>query len=484
MLRVPAIAVASVMVTVATVAFWHGSSHNAPPTSAPETDLGNLGILSNTCAMLAKPKWMAQLSDSTEIASVSMPGTHDTMTYQINTGKIKGFLPCNLVGGFVQCQSCSLADQFEAGIRFVDIRLRAQDGRLDCQHDMCYLDSNFGTVLSDAQKFLAQNPTEFLLMRIRDEYAGNGNVEDVLLKTYLSNPAWNALFKRNCNGACTVGQLRGHILPMRDYGNGQSSFGISWGDVQKQDDYTVTSPAAKWAAVKAAIPQAEKTLPGTFFISFASAQPDDADAQTGNLKAIGNFLKCTQGAIKCIADYVNPRLASTLAGIHNKYVGVIAMDFPTSADVANIIQTNFGPECGGNWCQSHGYLPDECNCGVCGSYGGCSWSCNAAHSNKKRQLAACPAQGARVAPRAEGRCIGGNALSSACSKFTTQTQCTTKKSWWSLGMGTCRWEYLGKTVAGTCQGNTVFDGSCSSVKSSSKCLAKKNWFGVVMCHWK
>merc|ERR1712216_693287 len=109
------------------------------------------------------------------------------------------------------------------------------------------------------------------------------------------------------------------------------------------------------------------------------------------------------------------------------------------------------------------------------------------NTNKSGQCTrgrACLCAGTKVAHRATGRCIGGNALSSACSKITTQSQCTTKLRWWSLGMGTCRWVYLGKTVAGKCHGNTMVDGSCTAIKSSTKCLAKKNWFGVVMCHWK
>ena len=30
-----------------------------------------------------------------------------------------------------------------------------------------------------------------------------------------------------------------------------------------------------------------------------------------------------------------------------------------------------------SFCSSHGYKPDECHCGVCGSFGGCSFSCTA-----------------------------------------------------------------------------------------------------------
>jgi hypothetical protein len=31
----------------------------------------------------------------------------------------------------------------------------------------------------------------------------------------------------------------------------------------------------------------------------------------------------------------------------------------------------------GTWCEDHGYKPDGCGCGVCGSFGGCSFSCGA-----------------------------------------------------------------------------------------------------------
>lgn len=41
----------------------------------------------------------------------------------------------------------------------------------------------------------------------------------------------------------------------------------------------------------------------------------------------------------------------------------------------------------GTWCGAHNHKPDECGCGVCGSFGGCSFSCTA---DPKAGRFACP----------------------------------------------------------------------------------------------
>jgi hypothetical protein len=47
----------------------------------------------------------------------------------------------------------------------------------------------------------------------------------------------------------------------------------------------------------------------------------------------------------------------------------------------------------GTWCADHGDDPDECNCGVCGSFGGCTFSCDASKSTKKHHLVKCKPNG-------------------------------------------------------------------------------------------
>jgi hypothetical protein len=48
-----------------------------------------------------------------------------------------------------------------------------------------------------------------------------------------------------------------------------------------------------------------------------------------------------------------------------------------------------GAACG-VYCKEHTFAPDECNCGVCGSYGGCSWTCDANNTSAEWPLHPCP----------------------------------------------------------------------------------------------
>ena len=62
------------------------------------------------------PAWMAAVPDETNLTSLSIPGTHDTMTY--------GLLRPDPV---LNCQNWNLSVQLDAGLRYVDIRARLAD---------------------------------------------------------------------------------------------------------------------------------------------------------------------------------------------------------------------------------------------------------------------------------------------------------------------------------------------------------------------
>jgi len=48
-----------------------------------------------------------------------------------------------------------------------------------------------------------------------------------------------------------------------------------------------------------------------------------------------------------------------------------------------------GNTCPAVWCQAHGYTEDKCNCGVCGSFGMCTWTCNPKMTKPKFPLMSC-----------------------------------------------------------------------------------------------
>ena len=57
------------------------------------------------------------------------------------------------------------------------------------------------------------------------------------------------------------------------------------------------------------------------------------------------------------------------------------------------------------YCSAHHFAEDMCGCGVCGSFGGCTWSCDAAHSSAAHPLHKCPAWEAAAAGGGSEDCL-------------------------------------------------------------------------------
>ncbi|WP_233498140.1 phosphatidylinositol-specific phospholipase C domain-containing protein, partial [Listeria innocua] len=82
-------------------------------------------------------QWMSALPDTTNLASLSIPGTHDTMSYN-------GDMTWTLTKPLARTQKMSLYQQLEAGIRYIDIR--AKDN-LKIYHGPIYLNASLSGVL-------------------------------------------------------------------------------------------------------------------------------------------------------------------------------------------------------------------------------------------------------------------------------------------------------------------------------------------------
>ena len=66
----------------------------------------------------------------------------------------------------------------------------------------------------------------------------------------------------------------------------------------------------------------------------------------------------------------NAKKVSTFA---NSFVGLLVL---LSTAGASPSAASTAAKCNpSDWCQQHGHAPDACNCGVCGSFGGCTFSC-------------------------------------------------------------------------------------------------------------
>ncbi len=113
----------------------------------------------------SNPDWMRGLGDSTSLAALSLPGTHETMA-------IRG-------GALTQTQEnygdsgASLSAQLAAGIRMIDIRARVNTGNtFTIHHGATYQNANFDDVLGALSGFLAAHPGETVVLRLKQECTG------------------------------------------------------------------------------------------------------------------------------------------------------------------------------------------------------------------------------------------------------------------------------------------------------------------------
>lgn len=112
---------------------------------------------------ISRTSWMRNIPDETPATALSIPGTH-------NSGCISDLF------GFAQTQNLDLADQLDAGIRFLDIRLAHYQDDLVVHHDVVCMDKSYTDVLVICSRFPQKYPSETILMSVKDE----GRLDDGL----------------------------------------------------------------------------------------------------------------------------------------------------------------------------------------------------------------------------------------------------------------------------------------------------------------
>ena len=187
--------------------------------------------------------WMKSLDDDLSLREVNMPGSHDTMAlYSI----------ADLAG---QCQSLSLEEQLNLGVRFLDIRLKEENNKLKAVHGFIDQKASFAQITKVVESFLNKHTNEFLIMSIKEETAASSSslsFEDCL-KTYLGSDKYlkDTLLPEK------VGDVRGKVILLSRYQNStigvpaysewkdSTSFTMSENDIYVQDTYKITSKEQK-----------------------------------------------------------------------------------------------------------------------------------------------------------------------------------------------------------------------------------------------
>ncbi|MFJ8043721.1 phosphatidylinositol-specific phospholipase C domain-containing protein [Kitasatospora sp. NPDC096147] len=287
---------------------------------------------------------MSLVNGNTWLAAMTIPGTHETMAIQD--------------GPNVQAQEdygtsgASLANQFERGIRAIDIRVRVVGDRFTIHHGAFYQDAVFDDVLMRAQGFLASHRGETILMRLHSEcdkslgsctdspestdQTARVNIFLDYVKKYPGLFYEPSVTKGTPTDVPRLKDVRGKIVltNFEGPGNGDYGFGIKGYNNHREDTYDASGPDFKWSKVKPNLDKAAADPSGEMFVTYTSASlaPRLSPAQFA-----GGF---TSG--KDHFEGVNSRLMKYLnsGGGRGDHLGVVMMDFPGWALIDNLIYRN------------------------------------------------------------------------------------------------------------------------------------------------
>jgi len=146
-------------------------------------------------------KWMERLPDDRTVSRVSLPGTHDAGTASLPEGQLTSMS---------HTQNFTVSEQLLDGIRAFDIRLKKN---MKYGHTLTCRDG-FDESMVDIEKFLKDNPSEFIVAMIGSDEGGKWSDE---MKTNYSNliNKYKNLFVEHFDATTKVGDVRGKILVIR-----------------------------------------------------------------------------------------------------------------------------------------------------------------------------------------------------------------------------------------------------------------------------
>lgn len=266
-------------------------------------------------------RWMSKLEDDRALNTLAIPGTHDSGALY------------SMADLFGKCQSLSIAEQLQVGVRFFDIRLRLVGDELKIYHNIVDQKLLFADVLAEFVAFLEENPDEFMFLILKEEVKpahSKGAFAEVLENLLHSYPD---IISTQSSVPASVGDARGKIFIITRYEDAgigfsceerwekNTSFAID--DIFIQDFYKINHAEEKIKAISQAFALAEE----------------------GRYKLVFNFISCyfdtgfppsyAGNTAHAVNDWVCEYLQA------EKAVGVVSGDFMTSELADLIIGSNF-----------------------------------------------------------------------------------------------------------------------------------------------
>ncbi|MDR4951404.1 phosphatidylinositol-specific phospholipase C [Chryseobacterium sp. ES2] len=311
--------------------FFSCSNDSLLERDSNENNLASLAKTANKASLLpiSMNSWMSGLQDNISISKISIPGTHDSGAR----------VDPPVLSGTAKTQDLSIAEQLNAGVRFLDIRCRHIDNAFAIHHGAIYQNLNFDDVLNACYAFLNSHPSETIIMSVKEEYDPSNNTRsfEQTFDAYVQkNPSkWDL-------GANipTLGSVRGKIKLLRRFSSGTTK-GINaspWADnttfdinnsgvqLKVQDYYKVTNNDDKWNGISSLLNEAKNNTNGKLFVNFTS----------GYKPGIFGI-----PSIPTVSNNINPRLKTFFQNNTQGSFGIMPIDFVNAELSELIVKTNF-----------------------------------------------------------------------------------------------------------------------------------------------
>lgn len=311
------------------------------------------------------PDWMSHVPDGVYLNSLSIPGTHDTLTFDLVDNNV------------FQCQNHDLDTQLRAGLRYFDIRGRlllnattaaaSQEPVIGIFHGHVSTGYTLQDVLLAMFHFLEKYPSEGIIMRLKEEGApipvgdpseiwASGDYNTTFEEAFNHYRLSNKLTAPGCKehflypwpvtsrAMPTMAELRSRIIILYEFDTVGSDYGIPWTSehIALEDLWIIMDPLGlndKWNAVQENL-------------QLAAASADDSDVLfLSHLSASVGVLP-----IEAAAGPLEDRSNGTLIlGINDRTgrwleqgdeagdkgkTGVIMADFPGQKLVGDILRRN------------------------------------------------------------------------------------------------------------------------------------------------
>lgn len=271
--------------------------------------------------------WMSGIDGNKPLGRLSIPGTHDSGAR---------YEP---VAGTAKCQNLSIEEQLNYGVRYLDIRCRSVKNSFAIHHGSVYQHLNFNDVIQTCINFLNSNPSETIIMSVKEEYESSNSsmsFEDIFLSYVNRNPERWYLGEY----VPELKDVRGKIVLLRRFNSSRLPMGINaspWKDnavfaidnaanLRIQDCYNVKNINDKWNAIEYSYNYAKASNDNCLFINYTSGY-------------MSKFLGIPN--ITSLSNNINPKINDYFSRNTKGRFGITAMDFADMNNCSSIIRTNF-----------------------------------------------------------------------------------------------------------------------------------------------